>query len=544
MSSTAPVVIMVGLESVGKSALFRVLTGGATGDEANFRGSTVVCRRGRVADAGFEIVDTPGIRLDSDSDTTRLALNAVEEADIVLLVARSTQAHAEITSLLQALPILEHRLVLALTFADRANGVAADLVDHYRRELGIPVVALNARDCAPASRGELLLALAQAGAPRQTQTTAPFAPVIVPREWSWERHRIARLVAVIWLLAMFAVPVYLAHRFASAVQPLLDTEVITPLKVHLAKLPPLLEALLGGRYGVITLGWYSFLWAFPVVVLIGITTAINEETGLKERVATLLDPWMQRIGLSGRDLIPVLTGFGCNVVAVLQSRSCSRCTRRACISLISLGSACSYQIGASMSVFGAAGAPALFAPYLFVLFTVGLLHTRLWHGALSPDRLQILAGRPFLQWPSWRAVGWRVRAITCQFLLQAMPMFLGICLLAAFLEHVGFWAWLCDVTTPLMRWFRLPPEVAPAVLFSILRKDGLLTLHQDGGGLVQSLSMSQTFTVVWLASTVSACTVTLGAVAKEVGIYFALTIALRQAMTAIFSGLLLAWLLP
>ena len=35
-------VVLAGLENVGKSALFRGLTGQATGDEASFRGSTVV----------------------------------------------------------------------------------------------------------------------------------------------------------------------------------------------------------------------------------------------------------------------------------------------------------------------------------------------------------------------------------------------------------------------------------------------------------------------------------------------------------------------
>ncbi|WP_425510029.1 GTPase [Verrucomicrobium spinosum] len=50
------------MESAGKSALFRGLTGHAAGDEANYRGSTVVCRRCRVPDCTCEVVDTPGIR--------------------------------------------------------------------------------------------------------------------------------------------------------------------------------------------------------------------------------------------------------------------------------------------------------------------------------------------------------------------------------------------------------------------------------------------------------------------------------------------------
>ncbi|MFD3226495.1 GTPase [Rahnella aceris] len=36
--------MLMGLESIGKSTLFNLLTESADSDERNFRGSTVVCR--------------------------------------------------------------------------------------------------------------------------------------------------------------------------------------------------------------------------------------------------------------------------------------------------------------------------------------------------------------------------------------------------------------------------------------------------------------------------------------------------------------------
>lgn len=38
-------VVLIGFESAGKSALFRRLTGKDTGEELNYRGSTVTVRR-------------------------------------------------------------------------------------------------------------------------------------------------------------------------------------------------------------------------------------------------------------------------------------------------------------------------------------------------------------------------------------------------------------------------------------------------------------------------------------------------------------------
>lgn len=86
----------------------------------------------------------------------------------------------------------------------------------------------------------------------------------------------------------------------------------------------------------------------------------------------------EKIGLHGQDLVPILTGFGCNVVAVHQTRGCSLKTRKQCVSLLSFGSACSYQIGATLSIFQVAQLQWLFIPYLLTLFIVGVLHNRIW----------------------------------------------------------------------------------------------------------------------------------------------------------------------
>lgn len=539
-------IVLAGFESAGKSALFRGLTGQATGDETNFRGSTVLCRRCHLAECECDVVDTPGIRLRSDSATTRLALAEARAADVLLLVVRGTHAQSEVEELLRELDTQARgrRAVLALTFEDKAPATLDALAAHYRDQLGVPVVIVNARALAAERREEVLAAILDARPLTVATRPAPhFAPVEPPRT-VFERPGIGPLLSLAALAAMFALPVYLAYAFAAWAQPLVDEAFITPLKAHLETLPPLLFALLGGSYGVITLGWYSFLWAFPVVLLIGLGIALAEETGLKDRITAALDPWLRRIGLSGRDLIPVLTGFGCNVVAVLQTRACSSCTRRSCVSLIAFGSACSYQIGASLSIFGSAGKPWLFAPYLGALFLVGALHTRLWHGALGAGQAMSLAERSFLQRPSARAVWWRLRSALGQFLWQAMPVFLLICAIGALLDFTGALAWLSTAVAPALALFRLPGEVAPGVIFSIVRKDGLLTLNFGDGALLHTLGTAQIFVLVWLASTLTACLVTLWTVGRELGWSHAARIAGRQALTALGSTAAFAWLLP
>jgi ferrous iron transport protein B len=154
-------------------------------------------------------------------------------------------------------------------------------------------------------------------------------------------------------------------------------------------------------------------------------------------------------------MVPVLTGFGCNVIAVFQSRACSACNRKNCVSMIAFASACSYQIGASPSIFNTGTRPWLFVPYLVILFIVGAIHTRIWRNTASERDRTLLTERAFLQTPTFRAIWWRVRATLRQFLFQAMPIFLVICLVGALLAHLGVTDVISTAVGPLLGWLDL-----------------------------------------------------------------------------------------
>lgn len=543
-----PSIVLIGMESVGKSALFRALTGQATGDEQNFRGSTVGVRTAPLSGQAATVVDTPGIRSAEDSVTTGLALGQLAQADTILLVARGTHARQEVEALLSQLgpQLAQRKAALVLTFADRSRAQLSASLKQYATSLGIPVALVNAREMAESERESVWQAMAAAVPLPQASSALialPDIPLIQPKVTVYEQPRWGPLLSLLTLFLLYALPVYLAYLFADFLQPLADAVLIEPLIGWLAPLAsmwPLAFEILVGDYGLITLGWYSFLWAFPVVLLIGISSALTEEMGLKDRITASLDPWLRPIGLNGRDLIPVLSGYGCNVVAVFQSRSCSRCTREACTSLIGYGSACSYQIGATLSLFAVAGRPSLFIPYVLLLFVVGAMHTRIWYGPQLADIPSALHERAFLQRPSWRGVSWRIRSVLKQFVWEAMPIFLLMCVIGAVLASTGLLDVLATLAAPLLSLLGLPGDVAPGVIFAIVRKDGLLILNQGDGALLAGLAVGQLFVLVYLASTLTACLVTLWTVRKEMGMRVALKLAGRQATTSLVSSLALS----
>lgn len=543
-ATLCPATVLFGLESSGKSALFRALTD-AVSDESNFRGSTVVCRKCRSAICQCDMIDTPGIRLQEDAVTSHLATEAMRDGDRVVLVVRGTHLMRELTALLETTELSNKRAALVVTFADKAHRNLEAAVKPFADRLGIPAAVLNARRPDARALQHTSEVIAAAAPLREDWNFEGIRalPARDPTSGLYERPLAGPLTALGTVAALFAGPVYLAYLLAATLEDPLEAWLMMPIVSWMEPLPPLLFSILGGTYGVLTLGWFSFLWAFPVVLFIGISTALAEETGVKDRVTAALDPLLRHIGLSGRDLIPVLSGFGCNVVAVFQSRACSLCTRKSCVSLIAYGSACSYQIGASLSIFSVAGHPWLFAPYLLVLFIVGAVHTRLWHGKLAEREARPLNERAFLQRPSLRAVRWRVASVVRMFLWQAMPIFLGVCVVAALLEWAGLLHHLSAWTGPLLNSIDLPAAVAPALLFSVLRKDGLLILNEGEGALLATLGVGQVFILVYLASTLTACLVTLWTIRRELGASTAARLAGRQALTAVASTLLLVFLL-
>ena len=62
----------------------------------------------------------------------------------------------------------------------------------------------------------------------------------------------------------------------------------------------------------------SFL---PIIAVLFFCLSILEDSGYMPRVAFVMDKLLEKIGLSGRSLVPMLIGFGCSVPAIMATRS-------------------------------------------------------------------------------------------------------------------------------------------------------------------------------------------------------------------------------
>lgn len=62
----------------------------------------------------------------------------------------------------------------------------------------------------------------------------------------------------------------------------------------------------------------SFL---PIIVILYLCLSILEDSGYMTRIAFIMDKIFQKLGLSGRSIVPILLGFGCSVPAILSIRT-------------------------------------------------------------------------------------------------------------------------------------------------------------------------------------------------------------------------------
>ena len=62
----------------------------------------------------------------------------------------------------------------------------------------------------------------------------------------------------------------------------------------------------------------SFL---PIIAVLFFCLSILEDSGYMPRVAFVMDKLLEKIGLSGRSIVPMLIGFGCSVPAIMATRS-------------------------------------------------------------------------------------------------------------------------------------------------------------------------------------------------------------------------------
>lgn len=115
------------------------------------------------------------------------------------------------------------------------------------------------------------------------------------------------------------------------------------------------DGIIGGVGGVIV-----FL---PNILILYFFISFMEDSGYMARAAFIMDRMMHKIGLHGKSFIPLIMGFGCNVPAILATRSIESKSSRIITMLINPFMSCSARLPIYLLLAG-----AFFREYAAIVF--------------------------------------------------------------------------------------------------------------------------------------------------------------------------------
>jgi ferrous iron transport protein B len=146
----------------------------------------------------------------------------------------------------------------------------------------------------------------------------------------------------------------------------------------------------------------------PNIVILFAGISILEDSGYMARAAFLMDRLMHFLGLHGKSFIPLLMGFGCNVPAIMATRTLeSHRDRILTILLIPLMS-CSARLPVYIlfagAFFGAAAGNVIFSIYLIGIAAAVILARLYGKTILRSDSTPFVMELPPYRWPTYKSI--------------------------------------------------------------------------------------------------------------------------------------------
>ena len=407
-------VALIGNPNCGKTTLFNLLTG-ARQRVGNWPGVTVEKKFGyfQLQQDKIELVDLPGIyslEQEYQGIDEQIARDYLQQDEIHLIINIIDASNLERSLVLtQQLREMEIPVIVVLNMLDVAEQQGLALTPGKLEErLGLPVISM----VASRKQGvrELKAAMASdseaAHAPRSEKTDPGSQDAEVGQQISdpmlRRYHKSRQLVNGVveicptrdslserldsvvlnrWLgVPIFLLMIYLMFTFAvnfgaifiDFFDILFATVLVDGTSWLLGKLsmPPIVITLLAQGVG----GGITLVATFiPVIGFLYLSLSLLEDSGYMSRAAFVIDRLMSGIGLPGNAFVPLIVGFGCNVPAVMATRTLGRDSDR----LMTIAMAPFMSCGARLTVY------ALFAAAFFqqngqnIVFGLYLLGIRL-----------------------------------------------------------------------------------------------------------------------------------------------------------------------
>ena len=292
----------------------------------------------------------------------------------------------------------------------------------------------------------------------------------------------------------------------------------------------------------------------PYILTFYFLLAFIEDTGYMNAAAFLSDRVMHRFGLHGRAVIPLIAAGGCNVPAIIATRSLTSKRERVIASALATLTPCSARTAVII------GAVAAFAGWQWALFTYFVVFVIGVSAGLGLNRLLPGQKGAFVMemFPFRRPVIRQVAAKTWrrfrEFVWDAAPIILiGSMVLGALYETGLVWKLTAPLSPVVEGWLMLPAVAGLTLVFAVLRKELALQLllvfaAVSVGGAVADISSIMTKPQIITYAIVNTiyipCLATIAVLRRELGWKWTAAISAGTIVLALAVGGVVARLLP
>ncbi|MGR5077708.1 Fe(2+) transporter permease subunit FeoB [Photobacterium swingsii] len=179
----------------------------------------------------------------------------------------------------------------------------------------------------------------------------------------------------------------------------------------------------------------------PVIACLYLFLALLESSGYMARAAFVLDKVMQKVGLPGKAFVPLVLGFGCNVPAIMATRTLEQERERKLAAAMAPFMSCGARLPVyalfAAAFFPESGQNVVFALYLLGIFAAVLtgliLRSTLYPGSSDSFIMEM----PDYELPTMRNVGIKTWQKLKKFVLGAGKTIVVVVAFLSFFNSLG-----------------------------------------------------------------------------------------------------------
>jgi ferrous iron transport protein B len=535
---------MVGNPNVGKTALLNALTGGEF-SVGNFPGVTVEKKEGKGKINGKEIifVDLPGIySLEARSIDEKVAREYLinEKPDLILNVINAANLERNLYLTLQ-LSEFELPMIVVLNMIDEAerSGLKIDS-KKLSKILGVPVVETVAvrGDGVQKLKSEIIKG---GKVPKhftgtleeKIRVAEQISAEVVQRFGPDQIVRLDEIFDEVFMDKYLGVPIFFSFMWMVFV---FTYTVAEPITSFLEELFSFIGDQLSGMDGWffsmlgdgIIAGVGSVLVFVPNIAFLFMSLSILELSGYMPRAVYLVDGIMSRFGLNGRSIIPLIMGFGCNVPAVLATRSIEDEKVRVATVLVNPFMSCSARLPVYLLFAGVFfpenGSAVIMALYLMGVF-MGLVSAFLFRKTLLKGESEFIMELPSYRMPNLREVWMMTWIRTKHFIKKAGTIILAMSVVLWYITSYpggsieeSYAAMFGKLLQPLFSPMGWSWELVLALISGFFAKEVVVaTIGVLNIDIVNIMSWYQAFAFMLFTLLYIPCLATIAAIKAEIG---------------------------